>query len=167
MINRKRNGSNDVGWGILPGNYSRFLTQLDPGSGDVGFWNIDESIYGRFARGFEHKSGKTQMRFELDEAFQADTIEVNVTYLDRGRGAWSLGVLGSPEKELFRNSDSGQWKTVKITMPRRAPAGCATVAELRRRGRHGLSPDRDRTNLIIRRFRGPQNPLADKEGSKQ
>ena len=54
MVNRKRNGSNDVGWGILPGNYSRFLTQLDPGSGDIGFWNIDESIYGRFARGFAH-----------------------------------------------------------------------------------------------------------------
>ena len=119
MINRKRNGSNDVGWGILPGNYSRFLTQLDPGSGDVGFWNVDDSIYGRFARGFEHKSGKTQMRFELDEAFQADTLAVNVTYLDRGQGAWSLGVLGLPEKELFRNSDSGQWKTMKITMPRR------------------------------------------------
>lgn len=118
MVNRKRNGSNDVGWGILPGNYCRFLTQLDPGSGDVGFWNIDESIYGRFARGFEHESGKTQMRFELDEAFQADTIAVNVTYLDRGRGAWSLSVLGSPENELFRNGDSGQWKTVTITMPR-------------------------------------------------
>ena len=78
-----------------------------------------ESIYGRFARSFEHKSGKTQMRFELDEAFQADTIVVNVTYLDRGRGAWSLGVLDSPEKELFRNTDTGQWKTVKITTPRR------------------------------------------------
>ena len=119
MVNRKRNGSNDVGWGILPGNYSRFLMQFEPGSGDVGSWNIDKSIYGRFARGFEHKSGKTQMRFELDEAFQADTIAVNVTYLDRGRGAWSLSVLGSPEKELFHNGDSSQWKTVKITMPRK------------------------------------------------
>ena len=93
--------------------------QFDPGSGDVGFWNIDESIYGRFARGFEHESGKTQMRFELDDAFQADSIAVNVTYLDRGRGAWSLSVIGSPEKEFFRNGDSGQWKTVQITMPRK------------------------------------------------
>jgi len=119
MINRKREGSNDVGWGILPGNYSRFLTQLDPGSGDVGFWNLDDSIYGRFARGFEHKSGKTQMRFELDEAFQADTIEVRVTYLDRGRGVWSLSVQGSFENKTFRNGDSGQWETVTTTMPRK------------------------------------------------
>ena len=106
-------------WGILPGNYSRFLTQIDPGSGDVGLWNIDASIYGRFARAFAHESDKTEMRFELDKAFQAETIVVNVTYLDRGRGAWSLIALSSPEKRIFRNGDSGQWKTVKITMPRK------------------------------------------------
>ena len=86
------------------------MTQLDPGSGDVGFWNIDDSIYGRFARGFEHKSGKTQMLFELDEAFQADTIEVNVTYLDRGRGAWSLGVPGSSEKNSFATATAASGK---------------------------------------------------------
>ena len=118
MINRKRNGYNDVGWGIVPGNYCRFLTQAEPDSGDVGRWHIDDSIYGRFGRAFEHAAGKTQMRFELDEAFQADSIVVNVTYLDQGRGIWSLSVDGLPEKDLFHNSDSGQWKTVKIPMPR-------------------------------------------------
>jgi hypothetical protein len=30
MLNRKRNGPNDVGWGIWPGNYCRFLTQIAP-----------------------------------------------------------------------------------------------------------------------------------------
>ena len=30
MLNRKRSGPNDVGWGIWPGNYCRFLTQIDP-----------------------------------------------------------------------------------------------------------------------------------------
>ena len=119
MVNRKRDGSNDVGWGILPGNYSRFLRQLDPGSGDVGFWNVDESIYGRFARGFDHESDKTRMRFELDNAFRAGTIVVNVTYLDRGRGAWSLSVPGASEEQLFRNSGSGQWKTTTTMMPRK------------------------------------------------
>ncbi len=123
MINRKRNGYNDVGWGIVSGNYCRFLNQVEPGSGDVGRWHIDDSIYGRFGRAFEHAAGKTQMRFELDEAFQADTIVVNVTYLDQGRGSWSLGVDGSPEKDLFHNSDSGQWKTVKIPMPRKRLRG--------------------------------------------
>jgi hypothetical protein len=116
MVNRKAMGYNDVGWGILPGNYSRFLTQVDPGSGDIGLWNIDESIYGRFARGFEHKSGKTQMRFRLDEAFKADAVEVSVTYLDKGEGAWSLGISGAPDKTVVRNTGSGTWKTVTVPM---------------------------------------------------
>ena len=117
MANRKRNGCNDVGWGIIPGNYSRFLTQVEPGSGDVGRWNVDETIHGRFARSFEHESGKTRMRFRLDNAFAADQIAVRVTYLDQGRGAWSLGVSNSPEKEVVQNGDSGRWKTITVSMP--------------------------------------------------
>ncbi|MCF7849857.1 MAG: hypothetical protein K9M45_13480, partial [Kiritimatiellales bacterium] len=117
MVNRKRKGYNDVGWGILPGNYSRFLTQVDPGSGDVGLWNVDDSIYGRFARTFEQKSGKKQMRFQLDKAFKADQVEVRVTYLDKGTGNWSLGVSGTSVKKMVRKTDSGEWKTVSVTMP--------------------------------------------------
>jgi hypothetical protein len=105
MVNRKRSGSNDVGWGILSGNYSRFLMQIEPGSGDIGLWNIDDSIYGRFARSFDHRKGKKQMRFKLYDAFMAKTIKVRVTYLDRGRGRWSI--CG---KEV-QNRDSGLWKT--------------------------------------------------------
>jgi hypothetical protein len=86
-MRRRKVGANDVDsmllWDYLPGDYSRFLTQVDPGSGDVGLWNIDASIYGRFARAFAHESGKTEMRFELDEAFQAETIVANVTYLQK------------------------------------------------------------------------------------
>jgi hypothetical protein len=117
MINRKRDGSNDVGWGILPGNYSRFLTQLDPGSGDVGLWNVDESIYGRFARAFEHKSGKTQIRFKLDETFKAKAVTVSVTYLDKGTGTWSLGISGSSGAKRVQNTSSGLWKTETVSLP--------------------------------------------------
>jgi hypothetical protein len=123
MINRKRMGYNDAGWGILPGNYCRFLTQVDPGAGDVGRWHIDKSIYGRFARAFEHASSKTRMSFELDAAFDAEAIAVSITYLDQGRGVWSLGVSGLSEKHLFHNSDSGQWKTMMVMMPRNALRG--------------------------------------------
>ena len=94
MNNRKSKGVNDVGWGTLPGNYSRFLTQIDAGSGDVGRWNIDETIYGRFGRGFENQSGKKQMRFQLDPAFNAKNVSVTVTYLDKGTGSWSFGLSG-------------------------------------------------------------------------
>ncbi|MDQ8201186.1 beta-galactosidase [Pelagicoccus enzymogenes] len=127
MVNRKRNGYNDVGWGILPGNYSRFLTQVEPGSGDVGLWNVDDSIYGRFARAFERKSGKTQMRFRLDERFDADQILVSVTYWDRGRGRWSIEVPDGTDRLRVSNSDSSTWKTVSVQMPR----GDLRHAELR------------------------------------
>lgn len=118
MINRKRMGYNDVGWGIFPGNYCRFLEQVEPGSGDVGLWNIDESIYGRFARSFEHESSKNQMNFRLDERFDAEQVDVRITYLDRGRGSWSVGASGDEIKQRVRNSDSGEWKTLALRMPR-------------------------------------------------
>jgi hypothetical protein len=118
MVNRKRMGYNDVGWGILPGNYSRFLTQVDPGSGDVGLWHVDDSIYGRFARSFDHASGKKQMRFRLDKAFKAGKVQVRVTYLDRGKGKWSLGISGKSLREVT-NKDSGKWLTMEYTIARK------------------------------------------------
>lgn len=116
MVNRKRSGSNDVGWGILPCNYSRFLTQINPGSGDVGLWNIDDSIYGRFGRSFDHKAGKKKMRFKLNPAFGADSIQIHVTYLDSGDGAWSLNTGGEDILQV-QNSDSGEWKVGHVTLP--------------------------------------------------
>ena len=118
MVNRKRMGYNDVGWGILPGNYARFLTQIDPGSGDIGLWNIDDSIYGRFARSFEYISGKKKLRFRLNEKFEGDRVEVRVTYLDRGTGQWSLGVSGKSGGKQMYNSNSGEWKTLRVEVSR-------------------------------------------------
>ena len=116
MVNRKRSGSNDVGWGIFPSNYSRFLTQVEPGSGDVGLWNIDDSLYGRFARSFDSKNGKGELRFELDEAFRAPAIKVSVTYLDKGNGRWTIsGIKG------IVNTNSGEWKTVEHVLNRDQP----------------------------------------------
>lgn len=115
MLNRKSSGPNDVGWDTLPGNYSRFLTQINPGSGDVGRWNIDETIYGRFGRAFEHQSGKKQMRFQLDAGFNAQQAKVTVTYLDKGTGSWSIGLLGKDYAKIFQNENSGRWKTQTIT----------------------------------------------------
>ena len=115
MDNRKSSGPNDAGWDALPGNYSRFLTQINPGSGDVGRWNIDETIYGRFGRAFEHQSGKKQMRFQLDTGFNAKQAKVTVTYLDQGTGSWSIGFLGKDYAKVFQNENSGAWKTQTIT----------------------------------------------------
>jgi len=116
MINRNAKGPNDVGWGTVPGNHSRFLTQIDPGSGDAGRWNIDETIYGRFGRAIEHQSGKKQMRFQLDPAFNSKMAKVTVTYLDKGTGVWSHGIPGKDGTRI-ENSNSGEWKTKTVTLP--------------------------------------------------
>jgi hypothetical protein len=116
MMNRKAKGPNDVGWGTLPGNYSRFLTQIEPGSGDVARWNIDNSIYGRFARGFEHKSNRNQMRFQLDKDFGARQIKVHITYLDKGTGSWSIGTPEGQSIARIQNTDTGEWQTKSIPL---------------------------------------------------
>ena len=116
MINRKSSGPNDAGWDILSGNYSRFLTQIDPGSGDVGRWNIDESIYGRFGRAFEHQSGKKLLRFRLDPGFAAKQVKVRVTYLDQGTGAWSVGLPGKEGATRIQNTHSGEWRTQVVSL---------------------------------------------------
>jgi hypothetical protein len=116
MINRKSSGPNDAGWDILSGNYSRFLTQIDPGSGDVGRWNIDESIYGRFGRAFEHQSGKKQLRFRLDPGFAAKQVKVRVTYLDQGTGSWSVGLPGKEGATRIQNTHSGEWRTQVVSL---------------------------------------------------
>ncbi len=116
MINRKSSGPNDVGWDILSGNYSRFLTQIEPGSGDVGRWNIDESIYGRFGRAFEHQSGKKQLRFQLDPRFAAKQVKVSVTYLDQGTGSWSIGIPGKEGATRIQNTNSRDWRTEVVSL---------------------------------------------------
>ena len=50
-------GINDVGWCLLPGNYDRYLHQIDANATSAGYWNVDSEnptvMYGRFARGFD------------------------------------------------------------------------------------------------------------------
>jgi hypothetical protein len=115
MMNRKASGPNDVGWGIVPGNYGRFVTQIDPGSGDVGRWNIDDTVFGRFGRAFEHATGKRALRFKLHEAFPAKSAIVRVTYLDRGKGSWAL-VVGNQQTLNVENGNSGSWKVAELAL---------------------------------------------------
>jgi hypothetical protein len=124
MLNRKSKGLNDAGWGILAGNYSRFLTQINPGSGDVGRWNIDESIYGRFARAFERASGKTRMSFRIDDGFfnhphEPQTVQLRIVYLDKGEGVWELLYANADGKNVARQVEltgSGKWLELTETL---------------------------------------------------
>jgi len=126
MKNRQRDNYNDVGWGIVAGNYFRFLRQVDAEGTSVGWWHVgpEESIFSRFARGFDRKKGKGAMYFKLDSAFfggagQQQSARARIVYLDRGEGLWEFvynrnGTETSGCKVKCRNSGMWREKTVML-----------------------------------------------------
>ena len=54
------------------------------------------------------------MRFRLNPTFNAKTVKVSVIYLDKGKGAWSIGQSGQEKVTLVQNTDSGKWITKSI-----------------------------------------------------
>ena len=97
---KKQTGYNDAGWEIWPGNYSRFITQIDPENESIGLFRIggtidaNSPIYSRFARSFEHSTGKNAMYFKLHDDFfasPADTVTMTVIYYDKNKDSkWEL-----------------------------------------------------------------------------
>ena len=94
-------GFNDVGWDIWPDNYSRLLTQIDADATSIPLWRVGgpitktSPIYSRFARGFEHASGKDAMYFKLQDGFSADAqpkvMSITVVWYDGQAGStWKL-----------------------------------------------------------------------------
>ncbi len=88
---RSQTGYNDAGWEIWPTNYSRFITQVNPDSESIGLFRIGGTInstshkYSRFARSFEHRTGRNAMYFKLHDDFfksSADTVTITVHYYD-------------------------------------------------------------------------------------
>lgn len=94
-------GTNDVGWRLLPGNYERFLHQIDANITSAGYWNVDDNntnaMFGRFARGFDVAKNKNALYFDVANDFfrnkplnGAYPVTVEVTYYDEGDGSWKL-----------------------------------------------------------------------------
>jgi len=106
-------GYNDAGWDIWPTNYSRFISQIDPDNESVGLFRIGGTItgtspiYSRFARSFEHASGRDAMYFKLDDAFYsapAGHAKLIVVYYDSIAGStW----------DLRYDAGAGNFKTAK------------------------------------------------------
>ena len=137
MQNRQRSDYNDAGWNIFPGNYRKFLRQIDANETSVGWWHVDRTIYGCFARGFDHANGRSALYFALEEGFggNRETIAVciDVTYLDRGTGRWSLccvdGDAGVRTICTVTNTDSGHWQVRRelvreLNITGAGPRGC-------------------------------------------
>lgn len=94
-------GINDVGWDLFPGNYERYLHQISPNTTSAGYWNVvsadPNSMYGRFARGFDISNGKTALYFDVENGFLGNKplngaypVMIDIIYLDNGTGSWQL-----------------------------------------------------------------------------
>lgn len=124
-------GFNDVGWNIWPDNYSRFLYQIDADETSVPKWRVggslgkSSSIYARFARSFEHASGKDGLYFRLHDGFSAGrqpkTISVHVLWYDQHAGStWKLA-YDAGEAELrtalsVTGTGDRRWKSEIVTL---------------------------------------------------
>lgn len=116
---------NDVGWEIYTGNYELFLEQLEPASTSVGFWRVGpkDQPYGRYARGFQHSSGRDSLYFRLDGRFLPTgggrQVSVRVVYFDQGVGTWALryqGEGGNLRTAIeVKKTDTKRWQ--EITVP--------------------------------------------------
>lgn len=126
---RRQSGINDVYGNIWPGNYGMYLEQIEPNQTSQGYWRIGskEQPFGRFARGFDVKKGKTAMFFNLNDSFFANKsqtpphfISVRVVYYDKGKGSWSLkyDAVSNPQKvaRTVINTNTNQWKEITVTL---------------------------------------------------
>ena len=129
---RSQQGFNDVGWSIWPDNYSRFLSQIDADATSVPLWRVggpitrSSSIYARFARGFEHSSGKDALYFNLHDKFFGDAkpkvVTIHVIWYDGQAGStWKLvydaGTATMKTAHSVTGTGTKKWldKTVTLT----------------------------------------------------
>ena len=112
----------DVCWQCFPGNYGKYMNQVDPDSTSVGYWQLGpvDQLYGRFARGLEHSSGKNKITVQLDKNFGGAVIAkkralVRVVYLDQGDGSWALGYNGAQIASVKKHHTK-MWQTTEVNM---------------------------------------------------
>ena len=121
---RAQTGFNDSGWEIWPGNYERFITQMNPDSTSKGLWRVNGTLttsshpYDRFARGFDSATGRDTMFFDINDNLLPSVgqrVRLSVDYLDRGTGQFALqyDAVGNNPKTAFTVTkiNSNTWKT--------------------------------------------------------
>ena len=142
MVNRKASGYNDAGWKILTTNFQRHITQIDAEATSDAWWQLDATVYGRFARGFNPSiPAKNTMYFNLDDQFLgtqplvgSQSLDVSITYLDSDAGSWELlydaadGTMKSAMTVTNTGTGTAVWKTKTVNI---------TDAYLQNRGSKG------------------------------
>ena len=117
---------NDVGFGLIARNYSRFINQIDANETSVGLWRVGPTNqpYGRYARSFENESNKNRMYFDLDDHFftqkEKGSISIKIIYLDEGIGKFSFRYdsESNPDKTAITitKTNSRKWVEKIITI---------------------------------------------------
>lgn len=125
-IDRSRDGdaySNDYNFDSIPDNYNLFITQYSPNTTSKGVWRKGTagSVFGRYGRSTDHANGKTEMFFALNSSLipTSATYTISITYLDEGKGIWSLNVntnRGKQEIKVVQNTNSGLSKTIDVNI---------------------------------------------------
>jgi hypothetical protein len=119
-------GTNDVGWHLLPGNYERYLHQINANATSAGYWNINSadstSMYGRYARGFDVANKKNGLYFDVDNNFLRNAtlngaypVTIEITYFDSGYGTWRLlyDAVGNNNKGSVKATCTNTKKWIK------------------------------------------------------
>ena len=115
---------NDVGFGIYPTNYGKFIKQIKPQETSQGYWRIGsiDQMYGRFGRGFDNNSNKTKMCFVFDKDLwnglplkknKEINLYFNITYFDQGNGGWSFGYdsqnNSNKMNDIIQKTNKNKW----------------------------------------------------------
>lgn len=125
MVNRKRQDYNDAGWQILKSNYKRHITQIEPEQTSNAWWQMDRTIYGRFARGFDVENDKNTMYFDVDgQYFSANRergngwLKMKVIYYAGDGGSWELryhATDGTMKTACAVNNEAGMdWQIKEV-----------------------------------------------------
>lgn len=122
-------GFNDAGWGIVPGNYERFITQINPDATSKALWRVNGPLtktshpYDRFARGFDHASSRDTMSFDIHDKLlpsPGQPVQIAVTYLNRGNGQFALryDAAADSQKTAFTvtKTNQGDWVTRSVVV---------------------------------------------------
>jgi len=117
-----------VGWGIHDGNYERFLTQIDTEETSTGWWHKgpEKSIYSRFARGFDHKTGRDTLFFEFKKGFFSESgnkekeVKIRIVWLDNNSGTWKFSYDAGQDDlktaKSFKGEGSMRWREEIFTV---------------------------------------------------
>jgi hypothetical protein len=128
LQSRRRSGYNDVAWDRIDEDYCRFLYPIAKLETSVGWWNLGpkDQPYGRFARGFEHKTGKDALYFGFHKDFfeqdgqPVGPLTFRVVWLDNTTGSWGFsydaGKGNFKSAKTFTGTGTNRWREETFTI---------------------------------------------------